>query len=51
MAKGKGSSRGGGSKIGGDAGSGQFKQTKPKGRDSKLNRGRDRDAGAASSSR
>ena len=39
MAKGKGSSRGGGSKIGRDAGSGQFKQTKPEGRDPKPSRG------------
>jgi HTH-type transcriptional regulator / antitoxin HigA len=45
MAKGKGSSRGGGSKIGRDAGSGQFKQTKPKGRDSKPSRGRDAGSG------
>ena len=36
MAKGKGSSRGGGSKIGRDTGSSQFKQTKPKGRDLDL---------------
>lgn len=46
MAKGKGSSRGGGSKIGRDAGSSQFKQTKPKDRDSKPSRGRGRDAGS-----
>ena len=39
MAKGKGSSRGGGSKIGRDAGSSQLKQTKPEGRDPKPSRG------------
>lgn len=32
MVKGKGPSRGGGSKVGRDTGSGQFKQTKPEGR-------------------
>ena len=45
-AKGKGSSKGGGSKIGRDAGNGQFKQTKPRGPRLQAQQRQGRDAGS-----